>query len=140
MFHHDKILIAVMVSLGVGCASKDAGELSLKNGKNLPKITVEAAAKLQKDDSVFMIDANGMFTRKFRGYVPGARLLSHYRKYDEKELEASKLDTLIFYCGSEKCTSAPKAAQIASAKGYQVKVMDAGIKGWIRAGHDVKKL
>ena len=136
-----KVWLVLTISIGLGCGSKDTEELYKQDGKiMLSKVSVEEAAKLLKEGSVVMVDANGTITRKFRGVVPGARLLSHYRKYDEKELQASKQDTLVFYCGSEKCSSAPKAAQIASAKGYQVKVMDAGIKGWIRAGHEVAKL
>lgn len=107
---------------------------------SLAKVTVEEAAKLNKDGKAIMVDANGESTRKSIGYVPGARLLTNYKTYDEKELKASKKDTLVFYCGSEKCSAAPKAAEVASAKGYNVKVMDGGIKGWVKAGYKTAKL
>ena len=117
-------------------------EVAMGSGhkSSLAKVSVEDAAKLKKEGKIIMVDANGESTRKSIGYVPGARLLTNYKNYDEKELKASKKDTLVFYCGSEKCSAAPKAAQVASSKGYNVKVMDAGIKGWVKAGYKTAKL
>jgi rhodanese-related sulfurtransferase len=104
------------------------------------KVTVQDAAKLHKQKKVIMVDANSDKTRKKMGFVPGARLLSSYDKFATSELKATKDDTLVFYCYSEKCSAAPKAARTASAKGFKVKVMAAGIVGWTKAGHAVKKL
>jgi len=56
------------------------------------------------------------------------------------EINADKKDTLVFYCHSEQCQAAPKAAEVAKNKGYTVRVMEAGILGWKKAGHAVKKI
>lgn len=116
------------------------GEHPKQQAKELEKVSVKDAAAMQKAGKIIMVDANGDNTRKKEGYVPGARLLTNYKTYDVKELNATKKDTLVFYCGSERCSAAPKAATIAAAKGYNAKVMHAGIKGWIKAGHPTKKL
>jgi rhodanese-related sulfurtransferase len=104
------------------------------------KVTVASAAKLHKQNKIIMVDANSPKTRTKLGVVPGARLLTSYSKFAASELKAKKSDTLVFYCYSEACGSAPKAAMTARSMGYKAKVMDAGIMGWKKAGHAVKKI
>lgn len=107
--------------------------------KEVTKVSVADAAKLHKQDKIIMVDANSPKTRTKEGVVPGARILTSYSKFAKSELKASKDDTLVFYCHSEKCGAAPKAAKAARAMGFKTKVMDAGIIGWKKAGHAIKK-
>ena len=68
-------------------------------------------------------------------------LLTNYRTFDLSELPADKSRELVFYCGGEACTAAPKAAARAKEAGYTaVKVMSAGITGWVKANKPVAKL
>jgi rhodanese-related sulfurtransferase len=50
-------------------------------------------------------------------------------------LPADKTATLVFYCSNPLCSKAPRAAVRAKQFGYEdVRVMSAGIKGWMSAG------
>lgn len=106
----------------------------------IASVTVADAAKLHKKGAIIMVDANGENTRKKLGVVPGARLLTSYNKFAASELRAKKSDTLVFYCYSEACSAAPRAAEVAQAKGFKTKVMHAGIVGWKKAGHAVQRI
>ena len=62
--------------------------------------------------------------------VPGAL---HFD--GDADLPAEKNAALVFYCSNPLCRKAPNAAKRAKALGYEnVRVMSAGISGWIRAG------
>ena len=66
--------------------------------------------------------------------VPGARLLDP-AGYQEADLPADKDALLVFYCSNPMCRKAPGAARRAKAMGYgNVRVLSAGIRGWIGAG------
>ena len=87
------------------------------------------------------MDANGADTRREMGTLPGAVLLTNYRSFDLSELPADKSTELVFYCGGEACIAAPTAARRAKEAGYtDVKVMSAGISGWVKARKPVDKL
>lgn len=65
--------------------------------------------------------------------VPGAVNLDP-AAYSETDLPADKSRLLVFYCSNPLCRKAPNAALRARKFGYQnVRVMSAGIKGWIGA-------
>lgn len=101
-------------------------------------ISVDEVAQLLAAGECQVVDANGEDTRREKGVVPGAILLSSYSSYSTEELPADKETKLVFYCGNEKCTAAPKAAKRAMEQGYtNVYVMHAGIAGWIEAGKEV---
>jgi rhodanese-related sulfurtransferase len=96
-------------------------------------ITVDELAA--KGSAVTPCDSNGEETRNEHGTIPGAVLLSSYAEYEISELPADKSKTLAFFCSSEKCSAAPKAAQKAIAAGYtDVRWLKVGIKGWKGAG------
>lgn len=62
--------------------------------------------------------------------VPGAL---HFN--GEADLPAEKSAALVFYCSNPLCRKAPNAAKRAKTLGYEnVRVMSAGISGWMRAG------
>jgi len=96
--------------------------------------------KLLADEGCTPVDANGAATRNKYGTLPGAVLLTSDTKYDLKELPEDKKAKLVFYCGSQACMSAPRAAEVAKKAGYEnVAVMRAGIKGWVEAGKKTQK-
>jgi rhodanese-related sulfurtransferase len=105
------------------------------------KLNVEEVAALIDAKKVQPIDANGADTRKEYGTLPGAVLLTNFRTFDLSELPADKSQELVFYCGGEACSAAPTAAARAREAGYTaVRVMSAGITGWVKANKPVAKL
>jgi rhodanese-related sulfurtransferase len=104
----------------------------------IQKMTVEELAALKKDakTSPVVLDANGEKTRAEQGVIPGAKLLTSAARYDvAKELPASKGDKLVFYCASERCSSAKQAAERAVTAGHtDVAILPVGIQGWKAAG------
>jgi len=126
------IALALMLS-GTACKSDTTG---------LGLVTVPELASLIKESSaVTVVDANGGSTRDEYGVIPGAVLLTSGSGYDVAgELPADKAGSLVFYCSSEMCSAAPRAARRAVEAGYgNVSVLPAGIKGWVKAGHHVDK-
>ncbi len=66
-----------------------------------------------------------------RAHVPGALHLDAFA-YSAADLPAEKHANLVFYCSNPMCSKAPRAAKRAKAMGYgNVKVMSAGISGWL---------
>jgi len=105
------------------------------------KLSVDEVAALIDAKKVQPVDANGADTRKEFGTLPGAVLLTNFRTFDLNELPADKSRELVFYCGGEACSAAPKAAARAKEAGYTaVRVMSAGITGWVKANKPVDKL
>jgi rhodanese-related sulfurtransferase len=65
--------------------------------------------------------------------VPGAVNLDPF-SYGEADLPADRGSLMVFYCSNPFCTKAPNAARRAERMGYgNVRVMSAGIAGWLRA-------
>ena len=63
-------------------------------------------------------------------HVPGAVPFN-----SEADLPADKSSALVFYCSNPLCRKAPNAAKRAKTLGYEnVRVMSAGISGWMSAG------
>jgi rhodanese-related sulfurtransferase len=126
--------LSLALTLTIACRADTTG---------LSTLTVaELSALLDNGAQVIVCDANSRETREKYGIIPGAKLLSHYRDYDAaRELPAAKEQKLVFYCAGPLCSSAPTAARKAVAEGYtDVSVLPAGIKGWVDAGHPVKKV
>ena len=73
-----------------------------------------------------------------RAHVPGALHLDAFA-YTQADLPADKNASLVFYCSNPMCSKAPRAAKRARAMGYEnVKVMSAGINGWIEERRPVE--
>jgi rhodanese-related sulfurtransferase len=69
-----------------------------------------------------------------KAHVPGAVHLDS-EGYGAADLPADKEAALVFYCSNPLCRKAPIAAKRAKAMGHgNVRVMSAGISGWISAG------
>ncbi len=68
-----------------------------------------------------------------KAHVPGARNLDS-ANYQASDLPPNKDGALVFYCSNPLCSKAPNAAKLAKKMGYtNVKVMSAGITGWLSA-------
>jgi len=66
-------------------------------------------------------------------HVPGAGNLDPAGFHDS-DLPADKNAALVFYCSNPMCRKAPNAARRAKGMGYvNVRVMSAGISGWLAA-------
>lgn len=66
--------------------------------------------------------------------VPGALALD-FADFTSGELPEDRDRTLVFYCSNPFCRKAPSAAKRAAKMGWtDVRVMSAGIAGWMNAG------
>ncbi len=88
--------------------------------------------QLIQSGSVTAIDVNPR-PRWETAHVPGAVNLDPV-DYDGSDLPSAKDSMLVFYCSNSMCRKAPGAARRAERMGYtNVKVMSAGIVGWLDA-------
>lgn len=70
-----------------------------------------------------------------RARVPGALHAGVGAAFDAARLPPDSATPLVFYCSNPMCLKAPQAARRALKLGYgDVRVMPAGIAGWIDAG------
>jgi rhodanese-related sulfurtransferase len=96
----------------------------------LRTITPEEVQQLLSGQDVVVVDVNSA-DRWTEAHVPGAVNLDPTRFTDE-QLPRDKETSVVFYCSGAMCRKAPDAARRASTMGYRdVKVMSAGIRGWI---------
>ena len=73
-----------------------------------------------------------------QAHVPGAVHLDPLA-YAATDLPADKNALLVFYCSNTWCRKAPNAARRATSLGHtNVKVMSAGIQGWLGASLPVE--
>jgi rhodanese-related sulfurtransferase len=129
------LTLALLSSLAVVSFAKKAPEtdpFKLIGAKDL-------AAALKSDNPPVVLDANNADTRAKYGVVPGAILLSNYKKYDlAKTLPADKTKSLVFYCANTQCMASHMAAKRAVKAGFNnVSVMSDGIMGWADSGQAV---
>lgn len=83
-------------------------------------------------DTLTVIDLNAQ-SSWHKARVPGAIHLDV--AYPPAALPPGRDQALVFYCSNPLCTKAPRAARRAKQLGYtNVRVMAAGISGWIDAG------
>lgn len=88
--------------------------------------------RLVQERAVTVVDVNSP-QRWLAAHVPGARNLDP-ASYGAGDLPPDRDTGLVFYCSNPLCRKAPQAARRARAMGYtNVKVMSAGISGWIDA-------
>jgi rhodanese-related sulfurtransferase len=132
----------VAVSSMVSCKKDAATDRSAADVKQsavaFASITVDDLETMVASKAGLAVDANSQDTRKRMGIVPGALLLTDAQNFQVSELPSDKQQTLVFYCGGERCKASHQAAERALAAGYSnVKVMSAGIAGWVSAGKQV---
>lgn len=83
---------------------------------------------------VTVIDVNA-HPSWLKARVPGALHLGVGAGFDAGALPPDLAAPLVFYCSNPMCLKAPQAARRAARLGYtDVRVMPAGITGWIAAG------
>jgi len=88
---------------------------------------------LMQNRPVIVIDVNSPQSWT-DAHIPGARNFDPVG-YHEQDLPADKNATLVFYCSNFLCRKAPNAARRAKQMGYRnVRIMSAGISGWLSAG------
>ena len=98
----------------------------------LKGISPDALHQLNEARQVTVIDVNSPQSWT-KARVPGAWHLDP-AAYTGSDLPADKASSLVFYCSGPMCRKAPSAARRAKAMGYgHVKVMSAGISGWLDA-------
>ncbi|HEX4779274.1 MAG TPA: rhodanese-like domain-containing protein [Usitatibacter sp.] len=84
-----------------------------------------------KQVTVLDVNSAGSYAK---AHIPGARNLDP-EAFGSEDLPADKRSSLVFYCSNPLCRKAPIAAKRAKQMGYEdVKVMSAGINGWISSG------
>ena len=87
------------------------------------------------DVTAFDVNAPGSWER---AHVPGAARLDA-AAFQAADLPSDRSAPLVFYCSNPLCRKAPNAARRARGFGYEnVRVMSAGIQGWIGAGLPVE--
>ena len=108
-----------------------------KKGPAPQEISVrELATQLKSASPPEVFDANGAWTRREYGVIPGATLLPGSSDYALELLPEDRTHKLVFYCASSWCGAAESAATRALGAGYSaVSVLPEGIKGWRAAGH-----
>ena len=89
--------------------------------------------RLIQEKGATIIDVNAPESW-MRAHVPGAVNLDP-AGYSDADLPPDKNAALVFYCSNPLCRKAPGAARRAAKMGYRnVRVMSAGINGWLSAG------
>lgn len=84
---------------------------------------------------VFDVNARASWSR---ARVPGATHLDP-AGFREADLPADRDAALVFYCSNPLCLKAPNAARRARGMGFtNVRVLPAGISGWLAAGLPVE--
>jgi rhodanese-related sulfurtransferase len=81
-----------------------------------------------KQVSVFDVNSSQSWQK---AHVPGAKNLDS-QNFAAGDLPPDRNSALVFYCSNPMCRKAPIAAKRAKQMGYEnVKVMSAGISGWL---------
>jgi rhodanese-related sulfurtransferase len=100
------------------------------------RISCDELHRLLSGNCVEVIDVNEP-ARWASAHVPGARCLDP-SAFTGNQLPPDKGRLLVFYCSNPMCRKAPLAARRASAMGHSdVRVMSAGMQGWLRSGFAV---
>ncbi len=99
----------------------------------LPTVSPAELQALMREGRAHAFDVNAPVSWN-AAHVPGAAHLDPER-LAAADLPADKAATLVFYCSNPLCRKAPTAAKRARALGHtDVRVLSAGIRGWIAAG------
>lgn len=112
---------------------------STESAPELAQVSIDevAGAVEGRDPSWAIFDANSRETYE-QHHVPGATWVD-YDALSQEQLPQDRSATLVFYCANEQCEASHVAARSAIGFGYEnVRVMGAGIHGWIAAGKPVE--
>jgi rhodanese-related sulfurtransferase len=98
----------------------------------LKTISPQELLQLIRDKQVTTFDVNSRQSW-MKAHVPGALHMDPAGSKDG-DLPPDKSAALVFYCSNPFCRKAPNAARRAKSMGYNnVRVMSAGISGWLAA-------
>ncbi|HET9361071.1 MAG TPA: rhodanese-like domain-containing protein [Vicinamibacterales bacterium] len=98
----------------------------------LTTISPRGLHQLMQNEPVTTIDVNSPRSWA-EARVPGALNLD-VAAFGADDLPRDRDSTLVFYCSNIMCAKAPRAARRAATMGYRhVRVMSAGIRGWLDA-------
>jgi rhodanese-related sulfurtransferase len=98
----------------------------------LKVISPKGLHQSMQEKQVTVIDVNSRQSW-MQARVPGALNLDPL-SFDGGDLPPDTESSLVFYCSNPLCRKAPQAARRAKKLGYaNVKVMSAGISGWLAA-------
>ena len=128
------LLTAPAAFAGDGCGSAASAATATATPN---EVTLAAVHTMVEEGAVTPVDANGADTRNEFGVLPGAIMLDG----DDIAgvLPADTETDLVFYCSSQRCNAAPRAAEAAIEAGYtNVHVMRDGIRGWVDAGYETQ--
>jgi rhodanese-related sulfurtransferase len=96
----------------------------------LKTVSCDALYQLIQKNEVTVFDVNSPQSWS-QAHVPGAKNLDPMN-YAAADLPTDKKSNLVFYYSNPMCREAPNAAKRAKQMGYEnVKVMSAGISGWL---------
>ncbi len=96
----------------------------------LGTISPDELRQLMQDKQVTTFDVNSRQSWE-KAHVPDALNLDP-TNYNESDLPPDTKSSLVFYCSNSMYRKAPLAARRAKKMGYKnVKVMSAGIRGWL---------
>ncbi|MTI86759.1 MAG: rhodanese-like domain-containing protein [Balneolaceae bacterium] len=103
----------------------------------LESISPEALHQKIQEHPVTVFDVNSEQSW-MEHHVPGAQSLNP-NSFNEGQLPPNKSSLLVFYCSNPMCRKAPNAAKKAKKMGFEnIKVMSAGINGWLSANLPVE--
>lgn len=103
----------------------------------LPTVSPAELHRLVAGGAANVFDVNAPASWR-QAHVPGAKHLDPVG-FDAAELPADRAATLVFYCSNPLCRKAPNAARRAKGMGFaDVRVLSAGISGWLSAGLPVE--
>lgn len=130
--------ISASIQVVAGC-SRTHDEPAAAQAASIAAVSVDELDHMLASRDCVAVDANGDTTRQRMGVIPGAVLL---RNEDSiAELPPDKSKSLVFYCANEACRASHSAAEKALLAGYlHVKVLPAGIAGWVKAGKKTSSL
>ncbi len=131
------LLVAIPASIqgGSGC-SRTQDEPAATQTASIAAVSVDELDHMLANHDCVAVDANGDTTRRRMGVIPGAVLLRDAESPDSiAQLPPDKSKQLVFYCANDACRASHNAATKAFLAGYShVKVLPAGIAGWVKAG------
>jgi rhodanese-related sulfurtransferase len=104
----------------------------------LKTVSPQELSRLLGTGSATAIDVNAPASWR-EAHVPGAKNLDPVN-FTAGELPGDKSDLVVFYCSNPLCRKAPNAAKRAQKFGFSnVKVLSAGIQGWIKDGQATER-
>ncbi|MFT6398266.1 MAG: rhodanese-related sulfurtransferase [Bradymonadia bacterium] len=133
------LLLPVAAAAGDSSSCGNSAEADSPIAENAwSEVSVAELASMLEEGAAVAVDANRSQTRQDVGIIPGAILLEGSEYETDVLASAGSDDALVFYCYNERCGASHQAADLALAAGYaDVRVLPAGIMGWVEAGQEV---